>query len=581
MTLSDEFLEQIIQTNDIVNAFSSYASLKKAGRDFVCLCPFHTEKTASCHVYTDSQSFYCFGCSVGGSVITFTQLTENLDFLGAVRLLAERAGMAMPDDEGGKAELHKRARIYEMNKQAAKFFRDCLLTSSPGLEFLRNRGLSDNTIRKYGLGYAPDSWNALKYHMNALGYHDTELIEAFLLKSNEKGNVYDVFRNRVMFPVIDRTGKILAFSGRRIDDGKDYKYVNTSDTPVYRKGENVFSINFAKNSKRKYLILCEGNIDALMLNQAGFDNAVAILGTALTAAQARLLRFYCEEAVLAYDSDAAGEKATVKAINLLNSEGMSARVLQLGEAKDPDDYIKRFGADSFEALIEKSGSAISFEMDKLKKSVDINTPAGRAEYLKKGVDLLSQINNSLDRMVYVSDLARDCEVSSQEVQKFINNSRRYSLERNQRRELIQSSPNSRAGSARTPLQPAEKAEQGIISFLFHSPDKLGVILRRLSPGDFPTDFNRKLFETLVLRLNKRQSIGISSLGGEFSAREMGTIERIKIENADIPFDDRRLNDYIQVLVNHKSKNKETPENMTNIQAQEYINKINMQLKGKV
>jgi DNA primase len=588
MLLSEEFFEQLRQSNDIVSAMSGYATLKKAGRDFICLCPFHSEKTPSCHIYTDDQRFYCFGCNAGGDIINFTRLTENLDFMGAVRLLAERAGISMPNDSGGQEELNKRSRIYSMNKEAARFFRDCLLSDGgrQGLDFLHSRGLTDNTIRKYGLGYAPDSWNALKYHMNSLGYHDTELVEAFLLKQNEKGNIYDIFRNRAMFPVFDRTGKIIAFSGRRIDDGKDYKYVNSSNTPVYQKGENIFSINFAKNSKKKYMIICEGNIDAVMLNQAGFDNAVAVLGTALTPSQARLLRFYCEEVVLAYDSDSAGEKATVKAINLLNKEGMTARVLNLGNANDPDDYIKQYGAESFRSLVEKSGSAISFEMDKLKSSVDLGTPEGRAEYLQKGVQFLSEVDNIYERTVYGSQLANDCGLApngiNDAIEAAVKNKSRGRA-RNEKRELLKPAVKRDAVNPDTAQFPKEEAaERGIIAFLFHSPDKLGVILRNLSPNDFPTAFNRKLFETIILRLNKKLSIGTSSLGDEFSAVEVGRIEKIKVENAGLPFNDGRLMDYINVLIEHKeNRNKKSHNEMNDEELREYMKKLKEEKTVKV
>jgi DNA primase len=578
--LSDEFLERLKQANDIVSVMSAHATLKKAGRDFVCLCPFHSEKTASCHIYADNGSFYCFGCGKGGSVITFVQLTENLDYMAAVRVLAERSGIAMPEDgndEAGKRELFIRSRIYEINKEAGRFFIKCLQYEqdgvNPGLAFLRGRGLSDNTIRKYGLGYAPDSWNALRYHMNGLGYSDAELIDAFLIKQNEKGNVYDIFRNRVMFPVIDRTGKVIAFSGRRIDNEKDFKYVNTSNTPVFVKGDNIFSLNFAKNSKRKYMILCEGNMDAVMLNQAGFDNAVAALGTAFTPAQARLLRFYVDEVVLAYDSDAAGTPATVKAINLLSKEGVSARVLQMDGAKDPDEYIRRFGATSFEALIEKSVSALSFELDKLRKSLDMESSAGKSEYLKRSVQLLSTIENKLDRMVYVSEVARDCEVTAAGVTEAVESavkSKRYFAEKREKQELIRPSVKQENSSESSEV----RAEQGVLAFLFHSPDKLPVILRSLSPGDFIDEFNRKLFEVLILRLNKKQSIGISSLEGEFSAVQVGKIEKIKIDGGRIPFTDERLSDYIKVLVKHREKayTKSVTE-MTDEELREYTSKI--------
>jgi DNA primase len=587
-TLSDEFLEQIRQANDIVSAMSSHVTLKKAGRDFVCLCPFHSEKSPSCHVYTDSRSFYCFGCGAGGDIITFVRLTENLDFMAAVRLIAERSGISMPEDDGGSQELNRRARIYEANKEAGRFFIN-QLHNSAGLDFLRARGLSDNTIRKFGLGYAPDSWNALKYHLNGLGYSDFELIEASLLKQNEKGNVYDMFRNRVMFPVIDRMGKVIAFSGRQINsEAVGGKYVNSTNTPVFQKGDNLFAINFAKNTKKKYMILCEGNIDAVMLHQAGFDNTVAILGTALTPVQARLLRFYCEEVVIAYDSDAAGVNATVKAINLLNREGINARVLQLGEANDPDEYIRRFGAESFLELLEKSGSATQFELDKLKSSVDIASAAGRAEYLKRAVALLSEIDNIYERTVFGADLAKDCGVTAVGVNDAIEaamRTKKHYKAKEEKRELLrgvkggaQGSPRSAGGGAGYEDNGAPntvaKAEQGVLAYLFHSPDKLPVILRRLSPGDFSTEFHRRLFETLILRLNEGQSIGLSSLQGEFSADEAGRIEGIKRCNADLAFDDRRLEDYINVLSEYKNRKSASDfDNMSDEELLAYTNRI--------
>lgn len=584
MILPEDFIERIRQANDIVTVMSGYARLIKAGRDFVCLCPFHSEKTPSCHVYTDSQSFYCFGCGTGGDVINFTRLTNNLDYLEAVRLLAENSGIPMPEDgdESGN-QLRKRKRVYDMNTEAAKFFVNRLLSEDgrQGLEYCRKRGLTDNTIRKYGLGYAPDSWNALKSHMNALGYYDAELVEASLLKQNENGNIYDMFRGRIMFPIIDRTGKVIAFSGRRTDGEKAGKYINSADTPVFSKGENIFSLNFAKNSKRKYMILCEGNLDAVMLNQAGFDNAVAGLGTAFTPAQARLLRFYCDEVMIAYDSDQSGEKATVKVINLLAKEGISARVLDLGDAKDPDEYIKTYGAKSFEGLLEKSVSTIQFELDKLKKAVNLDEPQGRAEYLKKAVAFLAGIDNKLDRMVYISEVARDCGVETANVQSSVEaavKSKAYYREKNEKRELLRNTYNTPRtdGGEQSILKsrwltPREKAERGIIAFLLHSPDKLSVVLRNLSPADFSGEFNRRLFETLILWLNKRQTIDISLIGGEFSAEEVGRIKSIIIENSALPFTDERLNDYINSLVTQRQdQNKKAYGEMTNDEALEYI-----------
>ncbi|MCL1880588.1 MAG: DNA primase [Oscillospiraceae bacterium] len=619
MALPESFLEQLKQVNDIVTAFTGFAELKRAGRDFVCLCPFHSEKSASCHIYTDSQSFYCFGCGAGGSIITFIQLTQNLDYISAVRFLAERSGISMPDDEGGQEALRQRKRIEAMNLEAAKFFRDYMISNegNEGYLFMRRRGISDNTIRKYGLGYAPNSWKKLKTHMNSLNYSDVELIEASLLKQSESGSIYDMFRGRVMFPMIDRFGKILAFSGRKINDDDDTvgkgKYINSANTPIYQKKEHIFSINLAKNAKKNYMIICEGSIDAVMLNQAGFSNTVANWGTAFSPQQARLLKTYCKEVVLAYDSDVAGEKATTATINLFKNEGVSARVLRLEEANDPDEYINKFGADNFALLIEKSGSAISFELTKIKTAVNLETSEGRSEYLEKGTAYLAAIESEADRMAYGSDLAHDCGVTFDSVMGFINKKRRsreYVQKQNEKRNLIQHgtlNPQSsqfqqskqlqhQAGNeyeyGNPPPESSEsvvisekvsvenlkiaviRAEQGIIAYLFHSPDKLPTILRSLTPSDFCGEFERKLFETLILRLSKRQSIDTASLGSEFSVIESGKIEKVKIENAGIPFTDERLNDYIKVLLQHKQeKLQKSRDEMNNEEGLEYIQKL--------
>jgi len=578
MPIPEEFLLRLKQANDIVTAFGPYAELKHAGRDYVCLCPFHSEKSPSCHIYTDTASFYCFGCGAGGDVITFTMMTEGLDYISAVRLLAERSGYAMPDDTGGDETLRKRAKILEMNKEAARFFRDRLMSESGvnGLGYLYGRGLTPNTVRKYGLGFAPDSYNALKNHMNAAGYNDYELLDASLLARGNKG-VYDKFRNRVMFPIINRMGEVIAFSGRVLsEDGYGPKYLNSAETQVFKKRENLFSINFAKNSKKSRVILCEGNLDVISLNQAGFDNAVATLGTAITPEQARLLRNYCGEVVIAYDMDAAGEKATVKAINLFAKEGVTARVLQMDGAKDPDEYIRRYGAEKFADLIEKSGSAISFELEKFKSGEDMNTPEGRAEYIKKAVVLLSEVENRIDRAVYISKIARDCDITAANVEQAVEEKIRIKSRaklKQQRKELLR--PQIVRGgvnpeSERFPT--AERAESGVIAFLFHSPDKLPVVLKNLTPDDFPTSFNRKLFETLILRLHNGQTIDISSLGGEFSAEETGRIEKIKIENAVLPFTDERLNDYIKTLADFRDKRgRKNAADMSNEEVRDFIN----------
>lgn len=567
MPLPNEFIEQVRDANEITSVISSYTSLKKAGRDSVCLCPFHSEKTASCHIYADTQSFYCFGCGAGGDVINFIRLIEHLDYIESVKFLAQRANIPMPEDSHDKTAEAKQ-RMLEINRQAARFYRDVLLSDkgAPGRQYLLQRGLSENTIRKYGLGFAPDSWDTLKSFMLSKGYTEQELLDAALLAKKRsqseqsyggKAHTYDKFRNRVMFPIIDRRGNIIGFGGRTLEQDAPAKYLNSDETLVFHKRSSLFSLNFAKNTKEKFLILCEGYMDVISLNQAGFDNAIATLGTAITPEQARLMRQYCEEVVISYDSDGAGQKATMKAINLLGEAGVDARVLQMSGAKDPDEYVKKYGADGFRLLLQKSGGAISFELKKLTLGLDMDTPEGKASYLKKAVGLLASINDRIDRMVYINDTAKLCGLSAGEIEKAVEERRKinyYSAKKSEARELI--NPTKKKSSDYTPmsqLSAREKAQRGVIAFMIHSPDLLPKTEKRIGAEDFPDEFCRKIYQTVTERIKNGQSVDLSSLGNEFSAQEMGKITGIIQENSLLPYQKERLEEYIRVLEEHRDK----------------------------
>ena len=400
--LPDSFLDSLRASCDIANVMSSYVELKRAGRDFVCSCPFHSERTPSCHVYTGTQSFYCFGCGAGGDVINFIRLIEHMDYMDSVKLLAERAGLSLPSeaDDGG---VNHRARLLEMNREAARYFRDVLLSpeGKPGLDYLSERQLTPATIKKYGLGYAPKGWHNLHYHLRKKGYTDDEM-EAGALLVRRDNSVYDKFRERVMFPIIDVRGNVIAFGGRTLEKDAPAKYLNSDETLVFHKRENLFSLNFAKNTKEKFLILCEGYMDVISLNQAGFDSAVATLGTAITPQQANKMKHYAEEVVISYDSDGAGQKATMKAINLLAEAGVRARVLKIPDAKDPDEYIKKFGADGFRHILGKTETAIDHEFGLLQSGIDLTSAAGKAEFLKRAVNFLAEIRSDADRTVYMT-----------------------------------------------------------------------------------------------------------------------------------------------------------------------------------
>lgn len=561
MALPDSFLLELKQNNPIDSVMSSYTSLKRRGRNFLCLCPFHSEKTPSCTVYPDSDSphFYCYGCGTGGDVITFVMKAENLEYIEAVKFLAERAGMSMPDEAKNNDSSRIKARILEINRTAARFFHDTL-TKSPegekGRRYFAERQLTKNTIIKYGLGYAPDDWHKLHYFLRDKGYTDDELVTANLCTRGKNNAVFDSFRDRVMFPIIDLRGNVIAFGGRIID-GSGPKYLNSSDTPVFKKSRNLFSLNFAKKSEEKRLILAEGYMDVIAINQAGFENVVATLGTALTQEQARLMKQYADEIIIAYDSDGAGQAATHKAINLLSEAGAETRIIKMEGAKDPDEYIKKFGALRFKQLLDRSDGAIDFELRKCQNGLDINTEQGKITYLRRCVQLLADISSPIEREVYISRLANENGINRQVLVQQINGLIKKNIntvQKNEKRE-IESFSVQRRKNPEAAAHPGEyKAECGIIAYLASNPEELGYIQSKISPEHFVTAFNKKLYEAYTEKLKNSSEFDIMSLQSEFSADEMGKITEIIVNNKDIDISRSALDDYINVLIDYKSKN---------------------------
>ncbi len=583
MRLPDSFLDALRASCDIVSVMSPYVELKRAGRDYVCSCPFHSERTPSCHVYTDTQSFYCFGCGAGGDVINFIRLIEHFDYMESVRFLAQRAGMSMPEDGGSDDVSKKRTRLLEMNRDAARYFRDVLLSSEgrDGLDYLAERKLTPNTIKRYGLGYAPGGWHDLQFHLRKLGYSDLEMEDGALL-ARRNNSVYDKFRARVMFPIIDRRGNIIGFGGRTLEKDAPAKYLNSDETLVFRKRENLFSLNFAKNTKEKFLILCEGYMDVITLNQAGFDSAVATLGTAITPQQANVMKHYANEVIISYDSDGAGQNATLKAINLLGEAGVTARVLNIPDAKDPDEYIKKFGAESFRQLLMGTATALEHEFGRLQNGVDTSSAAGRAEFLKRAVGFLAKLKSDTERTVYISEAAR---ISGQPVGAVYDlvkdkiRSNAHFEERETERELI------RGTARRDPINPdavnyprEEKAERGIIAYLFHSPDVLPRVEKSLDENDFPTEFDRKVYSFIAKRIKNGEVIDIASVGGEFTAEETARITGICRQADSLPYSIPRLDEYIKVLQDHRDR--EDTKSVTEMSDEEMLAKWEEMRKKK-
>ncbi len=574
MRLSEDYLSELRSRNDIIALAQNYTELRRSGNTYMCRCPFHTEKTPSCSFSEEKQLFHCFGCGVGGDVITFVKLIENLDYIEAVKFLAQRAGMSLPDDADDAAS-KKRLRMYEMNRAAGAFFHKTLFSErgAEGLAYLRRRGLSDKTIKRFGLGFAPDEWHFLHNYLKGLGYTDFEQFDGSLV-SAKNNNFYDKFRNRVMFPIFDTRGNVAAFGGRILTDEKNApKYLNSAETMVFSKSNLLFALNYAKNTKADYFILCEGYMDVIALHQAGFDCAVASLGTSLTSQQANMLsRLGKKEVILSYDSDEAGQKAAARAINLLSEAGIRARVLKVEGAKDPDEFIKKYGADAFASLIEKSAGAIEYQMDKLAAGFDLNTADGRAAFIKKAVPFLAQVTNEIDRAVYISRAAKSADIPAETVKKAVESEMFRAKKRLHTREqnAFLRAPEDKINPDAHMLPKEERAERGIICYLFHNPEALEKVDKQLTQG-FATAFNKKVYEFLKKIIENGDTPDISLFNEEFEPMEMGRITKIT-QDEMFARDSAALPDFINVL-NSRGNASKSPGNMSDDELLEWARKI--------
>lgn len=559
MPLSDEFIYQLKLANPIDTTMSRYVHLIRSGSNYKCLCPFHSEKTPSCTVYTGTQSFYCFGCGAGGDVITFTKQIENLDTYEAIKLLAERGGLEMPENDLNKDGAKLKLRILEMNREAANFFYRNLLQGQDkrGLQYAVQRGLTPKAIKKYAIGYAPAAWDGLMKHLESLGFTREEMLSAGLIRQNARG-CFDFFRERVMFPIIDLRGNVIAFGGRLIE-GEGPKYLNSGDTPVFKKSRNLFSLNFAKNANVKQLILAEGYMDVIAINQAGFEQVVATLGTALTAEQARIMAQYATEVVLCYDSDSAGQNATHRAINLLSEAGLHTRILKVQDAKDPDEYIRKFGATRFKLLLDNSGGAINFELARCREGLDLATEQGKIDFLRRTVQVLAGIRNEMEREVYLSKIAKEEEISPDILHSQVKAQLRksYYTEKKQNWNAMMAKPSFRdeLNPEAPKFQREAKAEEQILAYLFLHPDLLPEVEKRLKPEHFFTSLHRKIYEIFCERMPETDTFSVSMFRDACSDAEMGRITGIMARNAEVTLTADTLNDCIRLLLQAKEHEK--------------------------
>ena len=555
--IPESFINELKYHCYIEDIISGYVSLKRTGRNLKGLCPFHSEKTPSFTVYPENGSYYCFGCGSGGDVITFIKNIENLDYVEAVRFLAAKAGMTVPEDETDNGLGKLKTRILEANRLAARFFHENLIHTPQALQYIRNRGLSDKTIRHFGLGFAKNSWSDLTQYLRSKGYSDEELYQAALVAKGRNGSYYDQFRNRFMFPIIDVRGSVIGFGGRVLDDSKP-KYLNSADTPVFKKSRNLFALNFAKNTKERSLILGEGYMDVIAMHQAGFTNAVATLGTSLTSDQARIISQYAKEVIIAYDSDTAGQTATKRAISLFEETGIKVRILGIPDAKDPDEYIKKFGATRFKLLLEGCSNAVEFELAKAKAKYNVETADGKVGYLKEAAKVLSAVRSPIEIDVYAAKVAGETDVSKDavklQIQEYMKKNY-YQKRREERKDLHLAGfeKNDRVNPQRRVYPKAARAEEGLLSAVMKNPDFMQDLSQTITAEDFVTDFNRNLYEVISVRLKEGKSVELMALSSVFDSDQMGRISSILAAYHDINHTREEVADYVATIKEEKQK----------------------------
>lgn len=531
--LPDSFLQELIAKNDIESVASSYVSFKRRGRNLVGLCPFHGEKTPSFNLYPETASFYCFGCGAGGDVITFIRKIENLSYIDAVKFLADRCGMSMPEQSYNDVSAKQRMRILEANREAARLFYAYLYSSGgrAGLEYYHSRGYTDATIKHFGLGYAPPSFDFLRTELRKKGFHDEELVLAWLCARNRNGNgIHDIFRNRVMIPIIDVRGNVIAFGGRVLDDSKP-KYLNSGETLVFKKTNNLFALNFAKQGTKENLILCEGYMDVIALHQAGFTNAVAALGTSFTADHARLLSRYTDEVILIFDADAAGKKGAQRAISLLRETGLRIRLVTVPDGKDPDEFIRKNGADRFKLLLQRAANDVEYRLMELGSKHLLNTSEGKVAYLKEATLMLSELSNPLERDVYIGKLASELSVSKEALSDQLQYQLKKRQKQRQERQMSEVIKQSEAvqkkvnPDARARLR-AASAEEAVLGMVLLHPDFLKTLITVLPPEEMVTPFNRKVYQSLIQRQQEGKEIELIFLSEEYDIDEMAYITKM-------------------------------------------------------
>lgn len=566
MRINERFIQELQDKIDIEQVISSHISLKRRGKNLVGLCPFHNEKTPSFTVYPESRSFYCFGCGAGGDVISFVRRMDNLDYVEAVKAVAQMAGMSMPEDGYDDTLSKQRMRLLEANREAARFYHTCLMDSKnkDALDYFLKRGLSINTIRRFGLGYAPNDWRELINHLKSKGFTEHELVLANLARRSDKNgraNYYDNFRNRVMFPIIDLRGNVIAFGGRVMDDSKP-KYINTSDTLVYKKSNGVFAMNLAKNNNDNKFILVEGYMDVIALHQAGFTNAIACLGTAFTNEQANLLSRYAEEIIICYDNDEAGKTATARALGVLGKTGLKLRVVRMAGGKDADEIIRKHGKERFADLLKEASNKTEYKLLEERNKYNLNTDDGKLRFLMAATQVLAGCG-SIEQDIYATRLSNELGVSVESIKAQLKTAavRQKRLDEAKKRtetsEMLLKSNEDKNNPERAKNLGCAKAEETLIASFLRNPDFYNKLKEKISPDDFVTAFNRRIFECLIKGLESGVEPNLSIFSADFTPEEMDSVTRISLIAPNLSNTVRECEDCIAVLKNHAASLKVT------------------------
>ena len=540
MLIPREVIEDVRNRNDIVDVISSYVNLKRAGSNYNGLCPYHNEKTPSFTVFPATQSFYCFGCGAGGDAISFTMKAENLEYVAAVEFLARRVGINLSYEQGDNSAATKRKRILDMNLEAAKYFRACLFDENLGgvgmKYFASQRKLSPVIIKRFGLGFAPDSFGALTDHLKKKGFTEEEMIEGFLCgKSKKTGRAYDYFRNRVIFPIIDTSGNVIAFGGRVMDDSKP-KYLNSSDTAAFKKSKNLFALNYARHHCAERMILCEGYMDVIALHSAGFENAVATLGTALTSEQARMMAKYTKQVLIAYDSDEAGQRAATRAVSMLSDVGLDVRILKMNGAKDPDEYIKKFGRDNFASLLDAGRTGFEFKCDSVIAKYDLSLAENKIKAANEMCEYISGIWSEVERDVYIAAVANKLSLNRDGLKNDVEMLRKKKI--SQYKSGVSREVKMSAMGIGDKVNPdavknmrATATEEAVLGLmLIYDEYRAGVLSGKfeLLADDFVTSFNRRVFEE-IMKLEADGGFDFSLLGESFNTDEISRIQSMTVK----------------------------------------------------